>query len=169
MEPKSITFKELDQIAGEFRDKADEVIGFTNNVSDFLAKIVKALGGTISILKNPAIYEANGGSLVIQPDGRFQINLSPVTSPLRDNFTIAHELGHYFLHYDRSKKEVQTFARYGNNKQEIEANRFAAAFLMPKPRFEKAMKDFNNSVLLIAAKFQVSESAVRVRMESINK
>lgn len=156
-------YESIEEIASAFRKKAEELIGFDNNVSDFLKKLVEALHGTITIVQNPEVYEMQGGSLTIQPDGTFNINLPPQTSPLRDNFTIAHELGHYLLHYEK-KEEPQIFTRYGTNDQEFQANRFAAAFLMPKDRFKEALVQLNNSSLLIAAKFQVSEQAVIARM-----
>lgn len=160
-------YDSIEKIASDFRKKAEELIGFDDNVSDFLKRLVEALHGSITIVQNPEIYEMQGGSLTIQPDGSFNINLPPQTSPLRDNFTIAHELGHYLLHYEK-KDETQIFTRYGANDQEYQANRFAAAFLMPKDRFKDALSKFNKSSLLIAAEFQVSEQAVITRMGYIN-
>ena len=69
--------------------------------------MVAYIGGSIKIVKEPNEYEINGGSLVVNEDGSFVINLPPFTSPLRDNFTIAHELGHYF----NSKKQGFDAAR----------------------------------------------------------
>ncbi len=63
----------------------------------------------------------------------------------RQRFTIAHELGHFFLGHhrekgmfvDQSRHQFSLFLRNersseGTNQQEIEANAFAAALLMPE-------------------------------------
>lgn len=139
--------------------------------SEFLRKSVEFLHGSIAVLPTPAIYEVDGGSLIIYPDRHFKIQLSPTTSPLRDNFTIAHELGHFFLHYDYDNpdnKEI-IFTRYGSGPFEWQANRFAAAFLMPKSEFSMMRKQFNNNLFLIASHFEVSQIAAQKRMEYISE
>jgi len=59
--------------------------------------------------------------------------------PTREKFTIAHELGHYFLPKHRkiylcSPDDIQNFE--SNKKHENEANEFAAEFLMPNYLFK---------------------------------
>ena len=88
------------------------------------------------------------------------------SSPLRDNFTIAHELGHLFLHKTEESKE---FHRSGEPKtEEVEANIFAAEFLMPEDEFKNKAKEFNNSERMLASYFGVSPAAALVRMAVLN-
>ena len=69
------------------------------NPGDALEPIVADLGGTIEY-KNPI---SSGGSLpesiVIRSEESFTIYLGMMNSSERDRLTIAHELGHFFVHY----------------------------------------------------------------------
>ncbi|WP_157212110.1 ImmA/IrrE family metallo-endopeptidase [Desulfomonile tiedjei] len=130
---------------------------------EMLEWIVRRLGGRIRNL-NPFEEAENGsGSLVVNSDRTFTIFLSPYTSILRDNFTIAHELGHYFLHYKDEGEETVVFNRYGSDVFEWEANRFAAALLMPKEEFKQAVQVFNGNLSAVAGHFEVSVAAADVR------
>lgn len=160
-------FDQIEDIGSNFRKTVDEKYPDEKNVTNLLSNVVRVLGGKIIGTNSPEYYEINGGSLRINKIGDFYIKLPMDTSPLRDNFTIAHELGHYFLHY-KEEDGNKLYARYGNSSEEIQANRFAAAFLMPREQFLKARKDYNNSVPLIAAHFQVSTDVVQERMKYIN-
>jgi predicted transcriptional regulator len=135
-----------------------------------LEETVKALGGTIDVTNDPDEMERDSGSLVIKNENEFTIWLSPYTSPLRDNFTIAHEIGHLFLHYDSKSHGDQpvVFRRSGNDRREIQANRFAAALLTPADQFKQMHEDFGGNHSFLAGFFGVSKSVVRVRAESLS-
>ena len=139
------------------------------STQDYLAETVNRLNGNIIVSHAPSPLEEDGGSLTIAPDLSFLIRLSPTTSMYRDNFTIAHELGHYMLHYPHQKSlnEPMHFARYGSNKMEWQANRFAAAFLMPKSEFLKMRNDLNDDTLMLSMHFEVSTQAIDVRKQYI--
>ena len=99
-------------------------------------------------------------------NGEWIIEVPCTSSPLRDNFTIAHELGHLFLHKTEESKE---FHRSGEPKtEEVEANIFAAEFLMPEDEFKNKAKEFNNSERMLASYFGVSPVAALVRMAVLN-
>lgn len=166
----------IETIAADFRREALAKIeaGLApqggERVRDFLDKLVHFLRGSIEISNVPSWEEIEGGSLIIQPRAtRFVIRLSPHTTPLRDNFTIAHELGHFVLHYPHKSPptEPMVFNRYGSGLVEAQANRFAAAFLMPEQEFKKARAQFADDAYMIAGHFGVSQPAVSVRMEYI--
>lgn len=92
----------------------------------------------------------------------------------RKNFTIAHELGHLFLHMGYMINEElwnakcsQSFNRKGDSEIEWQANEFAAALLMPKDQYKKVL-DWNTvgeqvSVSKIAEYFHVSADAASCR------
>lgn len=112
------TYDTIEQIAETFRSrfgiKPEEKLGGSSR----LLELVSKTGGKVGILNQPAAYEADGGSLVIRGPNQYTIFLSPYTTPLRDNFTIAHELGHFVLHYVLRRTELEgelplRFARYG--------------------------------------------------------
>ncbi len=159
-------FDQIEDIGSNFRKTVDKNYPDEKNVTNLLSNVVGVLGGKIIGTNDPKYFEING-SIRINSIGDFYIKLPMDTSPLRDNFTIAHELGHYFLHY-REKYGKIIYARYGNSSEEIQANRFAAAFLMPREQFLKARKDYKDCIPLIAAHFQVSTDVVQERMKYIN-
>lgn len=135
--------------------------------------VVAQLGGAISY-RNP-VGEAKPESIRVEPDRSFKIFLSSMTSVSRDRFTIAHELGHLFLHFPKVQKLYPDAGMRAyrwvedNNPQlqrcEWEANWFAASFVMP----EQAFRDnFDGSRLeATALHFGVSEAACKIRAESL--
>lgn len=105
---------------------------------------------------------------------KFNIHLSDNKSSQRKRFTLAHELGHLFLHMgfiiDESKWSQKGLVFYRDNtssKDEYEANEFAAAFLMPKKEFiEVASNNLQNdlyNVERLADHFGVSMDAATNR------
>lgn len=109
-------------------------------------------------------------------ENEFEILVNKNDIKTRQRFTIAHELGHYFLHQDFLKSEeihIDTMYRaVSNNGSEIEAERerekevdyFAGALLMNKTLLEKMYKE-NNTIKELAEIFNVSISAMTVRLD----
>lgn len=94
----------------------------------------------------------------------FVIFLPKGSSRGRENFTIAHELGHFFLHRDNGET---SFSRQGSNRKEWEANWFAAELLMPKQEFIEAARQNDYNAQSLALHFGVSNSAAKVRAISL--
>ena len=91
--------------------------------------------------------------------------------PQRQAFTVAHELGHYFL--DHSADEFGVHYRnsfYDKDKPvaEKEADRFAAELLMPRSFIEETRRryvlDYERDISILAKLFAVSKSAMRFRL-----
>lgn len=160
----------IETIADRLREIAIHELGDIKPRNKFLREIVTALNGEVVVEHNPTEFEKDGGSLVIYKDNRFTIKLPSSTSPLRDNFTIAHELGHYVLHFDKTidRSEDLIFHRYGTGKDEWQANRFAAAFLMPRQEFLKLRKELHDNTWAISGYLEVSQVAVLNRMQYIH-
>lgn len=86
-------------------------------------------------------------------------------------FSIAHELGHLFLHLLNDEGKIiqeEVLARNKNTSQEeLEANEFAAALLMPEEAFvikcREIMTENKISLTAIAEAFNVSIQAATVR------
>lgn len=91
----------------------------------------------------------------------------------RNNFSIAHELGHLFLHMGYwvnpgKWQQVHTYTdsvyyRFGHDREELEANEFAAAFLMPRVKYRQVVNESSQNGLCdiakVAERFGVSEEA----------
>lgn len=138
---------------------------------DSLEPVVDQLGGQI-VYSDETDELANSGSIRIAP-GSFLISLPLDSGPLRDRFTIAHELGHYFLHYlypnqvhDAGITHLRAM-RYGSDQAEWEANWFAAAFLMPSDAFKAEYEHLSGDLLAVADHFRVSQQAAYVRAKSL--
>lgn len=134
------------------------------DIRDKLNALVAKWGGTIQV----ATPEGNWESLRIAADRSFIIFLSPETSAVRDNFTIAHELGHLLLHTDFEAEGAITFNRFGSNRAETEANWFAANLLMPKDDFKTVAKKLGNDPFALAGYFGVSVAAAKVRLTALS-
>ena len=85
----------------------------------------------------------------------------------KKRFTLAHELGHFFLHTN-DRPEYLEF-RNGNNSdptKEEEANFFAASLLMPITFVEDAYFNLSQPyVSILARRFNVSLAAMRYRLD----
>lgn len=123
-------------------------------------------------VNNAKFSDENLSGLVAKrgPNVTILVNQSDV--PFRKRFTIAHELGHHFLHLlsdgDFVDTQVDLFrdAEAGESTPqsvEVQANQFAAALLAPeglvRPAFEKIQ-----SVPELARLFNVSEEAMAIRL-----
>lgn len=131
-----------------------------------LIPYVERLGGCVEY--DMWDTDDGSGSVEVHPGKQpsFTIKLPSFTGNLRNRFTIAHELGHYFLHSVGGTKAI-LIGREGSNRMEWEANWFAAAFLLPKKLFTKDWKEHKGSVPYMVHKYQVSEAVVEIRLKSL--
>lgn len=126
----------------------------------------------------PVTFDESSVSGKIQKkDGTFEISYNAEESPNRIGFTIAHELGHLFLHmgYLFNPEKWNSIDEYcdspkyrqGYSEEEYEANEFAAAFLMPKEEYitfvKENLKDNRISLYKISDHFGVSDDAALTR------
>lgn len=100
------------------------------------------------------------------------IYLNRVDSQNRQRFTCAHELGHYVrrtsngdMNYEFVDSRDQ-LAASGTNEEEIYANQFAAALLMPEELVRQDHKRGLGRVRL-ALRFGVSEEAMGYRLQNL--
>lgn len=87
-----------------------------------------------------------------------------------ETFTIAHEIGHLFLHTDKDKPQI--LCRHGeveDKEQEDEADYFAACLLMPEKAVLDLVKKFEiPSVSKFADIFGVTSETARRRFVELN-
>jgi Zn-dependent peptidase ImmA (M78 family) len=121
-----------------------------------------------------------------QKNGMKFIGISSEENPLRRRFTLAHELGHIYLHkrdhlsYDSGLMMLRNeHSSDGTDLKEIEANRFAAELLMPEEEVRKDMmsspnidfmddtKETRDFVKDLADKYKVSPRAMSVRLTTL--
>lgn len=104
--------------------------------------LVGRLGGSVQ-----TDISCTDGAVVKEGDN-FRIFVSPFQDERRRRFTIAHELGHLFLHMGYltnaelwKRQDENIYHRLGSSEKEYQANEFAAAFLMPKNEYLKVMNE----------------------------
>jgi len=114
--------------------------------------------------------------MLIRKDGYALIGINSGESSVRQRFTVAHELGHFFLH-----EEKDAFIDYRDKKgassqtpRERQANMFAAAILMPRKMIEADAKQLGKDGFTeeeldkLAKKYDVSTDAMRYRLINLN-
>lgn len=135
---------------------------------DNIDRLVNKLGG--SIIEKPGLDQLYDGTIKKVGDNSFEIAISPYLDDEKRNFTIAHELGHLFLHmgYLISKdtwnqQSNSQFVRFCANEQEYQANEFAVALLMPQKKFKEKIEEYSSgnfaNMAQVANYFRVSISA----------
>ncbi len=118
--------------------------------------------------------------LLLRKDGAALIGINSDEHPRRQRFTIAHELGHFFLH--QSNEAFVDYRRDGKKhprtQKEREADAFAASLLMPRQTLRKDFskiaadsffdeEQLQSTVTFLADKYEVSEEAMRIRLMTL--
>lgn len=126
--------------------------------------IAKALGMQVRRRRNPGysgLFELENGKPVC--------TINSDDAPVRQRFTIAHEIGHYALGHESGYRdgpeELSTDTR---SPREVAANRFAAELLMPEPAirflvFNKGISD----IVRLSLKADVSQVAMQYRLKNL--
>lgn len=141
-----------------------------------LKQIVAPFGGEVQFhdyLSAPAnMVVGRDGSIDIRGRGDFEILVPLHTSDAQDRYTVAHELGHYVLHYLWHARHNADLGRViahrsgGQARAEDEANWFASAFLMPAGKVATLWQTAP-SLGEVASHFGVSPAAARHRVNRL--
>jgi hypothetical protein len=130
-----------------------------------------------ALIDDPPPGQLSG--LLLPSEARIYVNAAEARRwPGRRRFTVAHELGHWHLHRDADDVHAR-FCRetdVGGGSSELwrarriesEANRFAAALLMPEPLVRREAPALRYSVPALAKRFGVSAQAMQVRLEVLD-
>jgi len=112
------------------------------------------------------------------------IGVNSLHHPHRQRFTIAHEIGHLIMHRPMITAEVHVDSQYpvlmrdassatGEKREEVEANRFASALLVPRDLLDKELKarpfdiDGQSPMDELAKKFRVSKQMLEFRITNL--
>lgn len=166
--------------ARELYKKVYSTLNLEDGFSTNLDAILDLLGLELvyynidEFVDDPDLYNElkdSSGFLVTDPDGDdvptiFVNERDPL---VRRRFTVAHEIGHYYLKHENSNILMRgPLSSTGINQQEIEANAFAAELLMPEDLFEFLYVDAGLGIHEIANEFGVSAEAAGHRLNSLN-
>jgi Zn-dependent peptidase ImmA (M78 family) len=136
--------------------------------------IARQLG--IEVKYHPARPDVSGA--LIREGKRAVIAVNDAQHANRQRFTIAHEIGHHELHKSRLHFDEDFSVIFRNslsseakNREEIEANQFAAELLMPRDfvradiaRYISSGTDPEVATSALAARYQVSHKAMELRL-----
>jgi len=146
-----------------------------------LDNIVKSYG--IRVVEKP--YDATGyhdvSGMLYRSTTETVVGLNEKHSDTRRRFSLAHELGHFLLHkgelfVDAKVNFRNRLSSMGTDREEIEANAFAAELLMPSDlvssEFYKLFDDKKSSqhdapVEFLASRFKVSTEAMEFRLRNL--
>ena len=124
----------------------------------------------------------NISGMIVIENGRGAIGYNETHAPVRQRFTISHEIAHYLLHVNIRNCKSQLFidrsvtfrrdenSSTGDDRKEVEANQLGAALLMPKTLVLQEVKkhdldlDDEDAISLLARRFHVSTTAMANRL-----
>lgn len=114
--------------------------------------------------------ESNISGFLRKERSNWKIGVNSLHHPNRRRFTVAHELGHYFLHRGDGDFEDGILFRkeYQTNRREREANEFAARLLMPSVEFRRELAANGYDISAVAAAFGVSGAAAEFRSHNVD-
>lgn len=163
--------KELKELINDMADQIRNIYAIESPIED-IDKTVERIGGIV--WEDSTMDGFSDGRIRKVDSASFLIEVSPFQTEERRNFTVAHELGHLFLHMgfltNEQRWESQdniSYYRNGNSELEYQSNEFAAAFLMPKEEYKRVMRENTVGNLVntseIAKYFHVSVDAAANR------
>ncbi len=117
-----------------------------------------AYGLGLKIILYPFLYNTSGIICSLNNSGIILVNKNH--SLTRQRFTIAHELGHYFLHYKSSLSLEEDRIMH------IQANNFAGTLLLPYFMLERYLFLSPSKISQI---FMVSQRTVERRLETLRR
>lgn len=163
----------MNKINNELEELTSNIL-LSNDMLKVPVDVVRiAKANDIKVYEGDLDKKVSGAIRYNKGENIFEILVNKNDSKVRQRFTIAHELGHYFLHREYLKNEelhIDTILyRTDKEKTQEEENRekevdyFAGALLMNKTLLKKLVND--NSISELAEIFDVSVSAMTVRLD----
>lgn len=153
-------------------DASQVLSRYWSNKSYPVDPYIIAYENNIEIRLNPLLKNKNIAGKIYVEDEQVIIEVDSWQTPYRQRFTIAHELGHFFLNHDINGglNHIDTVDDLSDpaNDLEIQANYFAVNLLMPKEFIEYILYKLQISdIAEMAKKLNVSRSALTYRLEKL--
>lgn len=134
--------------------------------------------GQLGIEARKAFLPHDISGMLERSESGFHITVEARDPNSRQRFTLAHELGHFMFHRhligvgegvddDRVYRSTEAGKYHNTNigpDEETEANKFAAALLMPMELVDHHRKELGDDVEEMAQLFQVSKHSMAIRM-----
>lgn len=154
----------------KYSDEEVDVIALAQRLGFKIANVLfkgDSLEGFIIIDKKKDKIMGIKTNMLIGVDTRLSVQ--------KKRFLIAHELGHYFLHYRGKNYFAHRESKKGKDRHENAADYFAAALLMPQEAFITQYNYFmtlfdnniNNVIISLARWFCVEEDCILRRIKEV--
>jgi Zn-dependent peptidase ImmA (M78 family) len=162
----------IPKVAGQFEQSAMKLLREHDALSPPID--VEALAGALGIRVTYEALDNDVSGLMLFEGGTARVAVNQSHHRNRQRFTLAHEIGHLLLHANGDRLFVDRrffrneWASKGELREEVEANAFAAALLMPRALIRRHL-DFEGGitdvdVFRLATQFGVSEQAMTLRL-----
>lgn len=179
IQPEQEALRVLQQARGEFAALGEAWDHYVIDV-ELLATLLYAVG--VQQVEDLRVKDREYAGF-LDPAARL-IAVEARHHPHRRRFSVAHEVGHFVLHYLPERGRAGLFtctsrdmeesavpaaggARALHVRREVEANRFAGALLMPEESVRALHRVVGGRVLSLAKHFQVSAKAMEIRLTQL--
>lgn len=163
----------MNKINEDIEELTSEIL-LNNDMYKVPVDVIKiANANDIKVYEGILNKKISGAIRYDKDEEKFAILVNKNNVKTRQRFTIAHELGHYFLHKEFLKsEEIHVDIMYRSaeksdeedKKREREVDYFAGSLLMNRTLLTRLYKE-NNSIQSLADIFNVSVSAMTVRLD----
>jgi Zn-dependent peptidase ImmA (M78 family) len=151
----------------EARKRAEQVLGAVGIIQPpvDVYRIAKFLGFEVYPFEFP---DSTDGLTFIE-DNIKTIGINSNHAPVRQRFSIGHELGHYLMgheNYDHGATYIEDRPSFMDpqHRQEVEANEFSAQLLMPPTMLKRDVSEVGLDSALLSKRYEVSEQAMWIQL-----
>lgn len=161
----------------------DKVRGLMQETNSSVPVDLERIAEHLQILIRREAFNGDISGFLFRQNDKAAIVVNRRQSKARQRFTIAHEIGHYLL--DHKKNEIHVDRAFvlkfrrgqpaGSDPEEIQANAFAAALLMPRDALSADIKSFerngvidDTTIQTLADKYGVSIQALLIQLATID-
>jgi len=169
-------------IKSELESKAEQTLRNTDSYRVPVA--IEVVAHRLELTTAAAALGDEVSGMLVMEGARGAIGYNATHAPVRQRFTIAHEVAHFLLHAKKGNKSQLfidrsvTFRRdensaTGDDRHEVEANQLGAALLMPRELVQLEIKKHNldlddeEAISFLAKRFQVSTAAMTNRLVNL--
>lgn len=161
----SLTRSQIDKIEAKAQEALDAIYDSSITILVDLNSLISYYNITLKV----GIFKDSDIAGVYKRSEK-TIYVSDSVSYARIAFTIAHEIGHHVLHQEKQDdvfyKTDADLKQHPNTNDEIEANCFAAALLMPKSKVIELWAK-SKDIEQLSKIFGVSEVAMSIRLKGL--